>query len=97
MNRSPLLGTTEGVFDSLQVRNPPHSGTLVDIASLMGSGGSGTYDDTQVPWAIYQLKPGAFTNMGGVDCVIAFKGTDDKARGGVYTEAQYLKCVTRCP
>ncbi len=49
MNRSPLLGTTEGVFDSLQVRNPPYSGALVDIASLVGSGGGGSsYDDTQV-------------------------------------------------
>ena len=49
MNRSPLLGTTEGVFDSLQVRNPPYSGALVDIASLVGSGGGGSsYDDTQI-------------------------------------------------
>jgi len=45
-----------------------------------------TYDDTQVPWAIYQLKPGAFENMGGVDCVIAFKGTDKSKRGDIYTD-----------
>lgn len=45
-----------------------------------------TYDDTQVPWTIFKLKPGHFTNMGGVDCVIAFKGTDDKAKGDLYTD-----------
>ena len=45
MNKSSLLNTTVGSFDSLKVRNPAFTGAFVEVTSL-GGAGSGNYDDT---------------------------------------------------
>ena len=45
MKRSSLLGTTVGAFDSLRVRDPPYTGSFVEVATLAGAN---AYDDTQV-------------------------------------------------
>ena len=45
MNKSSLLNSTEGAFDSLKLRKPTFSCAFVDVTSLGGRGG-GLYNDT---------------------------------------------------
>jgi len=49
MRKSPLTGTTTGDFDSLRVRHPAHTGSLVSVASLVAGA---AYDDTQIAAAV---------------------------------------------
>ena len=52
MKKTPLLGISEAALDSLHIRNPPYSGNLVDITTLLGSSGGSSYDDTAIQAAV---------------------------------------------
>ena len=47
MNNSVLTGVTSARLDSCLVRNPPLTGSFVEVTSLGGGGGS-SYDDADV-------------------------------------------------
>ena len=52
MQTRALTGTTVGTFDTLSVRSPAVTGDYRNILSLLGSGGGGGYDDTELREAV---------------------------------------------
>lgn len=77
---------------------PCKHGTLEEfcekIVASSTEGDTNAYDATQVPWTIFKLKKG-FSWMGGVACVVAFKGTEKSHKGDIYTDLTEVGSTSR--
>jgi hypothetical protein len=62
MNNSVLTGVTSARLDSCLVRNPPLTGSFVEVTSLGGGSGSGSYDDADVRALIGVAQGGVNAN-----------------------------------